>query len=56
MSEEKKLVAPDSVDRRTLVRRGLKAAYTVPLVLAAVKATERPAYGLTSGVPVPVFK
>ncbi len=32
------------VSRRELVRKGAKAAYVVPLVLAAVNATERPAF------------
>ncbi len=54
MAEQKKSDSTQSIDRRNLVRKGLKVAYTVPLVLAAVKATERPAYGATSGVPVPV--
>ena len=32
----------EKIDRRTLVRRGVKAAYVVPAVLAAIKATENP--------------
>ena len=32
----------EKMDRRTLVRRGVKAAYVVPAVLAAIKATENP--------------
>ncbi len=53
MSEEKKPVSEAKVDRRDLVKKGLKAAYMVPAILAAVKATERPAYGQFSGEPVP---
>ncbi len=51
MSNEKKTSESQKVNRRTLVRKGLKAAYVVPAILAAVKATERPAYGQTSGAP-----
>ncbi len=32
----------DKMNRRSLVRRGVKAAYVVPAVLAAIKATENP--------------
>ena len=32
----------EKIDRRTLVRRGVKAAYVVPAVLAAIKATASP--------------
>ncbi|MEQ1898448.1 MAG: hypothetical protein ABL971_13780 [Vicinamibacterales bacterium] len=52
MSEEKKQ-SPKNANRRDLIRKGLKAAYMVPAVLAAIKATERPAYGQTSGAPIP---
>ena len=38
--------------RRDVMRKGAKAAYMAPLVLAAVKATERPAYAQASGHPV----
>ena len=38
---------------RDLVRAGVKAAYMIPAILAAVKATERPAYAQSSGSPVP---
>jgi hypothetical protein len=41
---------PDGLNRRGLVRAGVKAAYIIPAILAAVKATERPAYA--SGAPV----
>ena len=33
-----------AVSRRELVRKGVKAAYIVPVVLAAVHTTERPAF------------
>ena len=43
------------VSRRQLVRKGARAAYAVPLVMAAVNATERPAFAQSScndkGVP-----
>jgi hypothetical protein len=32
----------EKINRRSLVRRGVKAAYVVPAVLAAIKATENP--------------
>ena len=32
----------EKINRRSLVRRGVKAAYVVPAVLAAIKATETP--------------
>lgn len=51
MSTEKKTSESQRLNRRTLVRKGLKAAYVIPAILAAVKATERPAYGQTSGSP-----
>ena len=35
------------VSRRDVVRKGAKAAYVVPLVLAAVTAAERPAHAGT---------
>lgn len=50
MNEEKKSQSTD-MDRRQLVRKGIKVAYTVPLVLAAVKASERPAYAQGTGAP-----
>jgi hypothetical protein len=40
------------LDRRQFVRKGAKAAYVVPAVLAAVKATERPAYAQATGAPI----
>jgi hypothetical protein len=50
MNEDKKSQSTD-MDRRQLVRKGIKVAYTVPLVLAAVKASERPAYAQGTGQP-----
>jgi hypothetical protein len=52
MNEEKNPKQSDGMDRRDLVRAGVKAAYVIPAVLAAVKATERPAYAGSSGSPV----
>jgi len=45
MSEEQPKTEPESKDvsRRDFVRKGVKAAYVTPLVLAAVSAAERPA-------------
>ena len=37
-----KLRQDEKINRRSLVRRGVKAAYVVPAVLAAIKATENP--------------
>ncbi len=42
----------EKMNRRSLVRKGAKVAYVVPAILAAVKATERPAYADTSGKPL----
>ncbi len=39
------------MNRRELVRKGAKAAYVVPAVLAAIKATERPAYAAVTCPP-----
>lgn len=44
-------VKDKTLNRRDLVRKGAKVAYVAPLVLAAVKATERPAYGQSSLPP-----
>jgi hypothetical protein len=44
--------AEQKFDRRTLVRAGAKAAYMAPVILAAVKATERPAYAQATGAPL----
>jgi hypothetical protein len=59
MNEEKNpkqldVKQPEGLDRRELVRKGARVAYVIPAVLAAVKATERPAYAAPSGSPVPV--
>ena len=53
MNEEKNPKQSDGMDRRGLVRAGVKAAYMIPAILAAVKATERPAYASTSPVMPP---
>jgi len=53
MPEEQTPETPNQIDRRSLVKKGVKAAYIVPAVLLAVKATERPAYAATSGAPSP---
>jgi len=52
MDEKKNPEQLDGLNRRKLVRAGVKAAYTIPAILAVVKATERPAYALGSGAPV----
>jgi hypothetical protein len=52
MSDDKKRDEAIQLDRRQFVRKGAKAAYVVPAVLAAVKATERPAYAQGSGAPI----
>ena len=44
MKDEQDIMDLKSVSRRELVRKGAKAAYVVPLVMAAVNATERPAF------------
>ena len=53
MNEEKNSQSTD-MDRRQMVRKGVKVAYTIPLVLAAVKASERPAYAQGTGAPVAI--
>jgi len=50
MNEENNPKQSNELDRRGLMRAGAKAAYMVPAILAAVKATERPAYA--SGAPL----
>lgn len=52
MSDDNKRDDASRIDRRELVRKGARAAYVVPVVLAAVKATERPAYAASTGSPV----
>ena len=49
MKDEQDIIDLKSVSRRELVRKGARAAYVVPLVLAAVNATERPAFAQPSG-------
>lgn len=44
MKDKQDIIDLRSVSRRELVRKGAKAAYVVPLVMAAVNATERPAF------------
>ena len=56
MNEEKNPKQSDGVDRRGLVRAGVKAAYMIPAILAAVKATERPAYASGAPVGVPILR
>jgi hypothetical protein len=53
VSEEKKPEQPAQMDRRELMRKGVKAAYVVPAVMAVVKASVRPAYA-APGAPVPM--
>lgn len=52
MSDDEKRDDAIPLDRRQFVRKGAKAVYVVPAVLAAVKATERPAYAQGSGAPI----
>ena len=51
MENEQDAIDLKSISRRDLVRRGAKAAYVVPAVLAAIKATERPAFAQFSCAP-----
>ena len=51
MKDEQEIIDLKSVSRRELVRQGVKAAYVVPAVLAAIKATERPAFAQFSCAP-----
>lgn len=37
----------EKIDRRSVVRKGAKAAYVVPAVLAAIKASENPVIAQT---------
>jgi hypothetical protein len=46
---------PTQMGRREWVRKGAKAAYVVPAILAVVKATERPAYAQSTGSPFPII-
>jgi hypothetical protein len=58
MKDEHDIIELKSISRREIVRKGARAAYVVPLVMAAVNATERPAFaqfscndGAAKGVP-----
>ena len=53
MSDDKTKTPSKSQDvsRRDFARKGAKAVYVVPLVLAAVTAAERPAHAGTVGIP-----
>ena len=51
MKHEQDIIDLKSVSRRELVRKGAKAAYVVPMVMAAIKATERPAFAQFSCAP-----
>jgi len=44
MKDEHDIIDLKSISRREIVRKGARAAYVVPLVMAAVNATERPAF------------
>ena len=44
MNDENNLIDSKTISRREVARKGAKAAYVVPLVMAAVNATERPAF------------
>ena len=51
MKDEQDIIDLKSISRRELVRQGARAAYVVPAVLAAIKATERPAFAQFSCAP-----
>jgi hypothetical protein len=51
MKDKQNLVDSTGVSRRDVVRKGAKAAYIVPVVMAAIKATERPAFAQFSCAP-----
>jgi hypothetical protein len=56
MDDRNKKAPSDSkgLTRRDLGRKGAKAAYVVPAILAAIKATERPAFAQASfGCDIP---
>jgi hypothetical protein len=50
MNEDNKPNQSEGLDRRNLVKRSI---YVIPAILAAVKASERPAYAQSSGGPIP---
>jgi hypothetical protein len=51
MSTEKRTNDTPLVNRRELVKKGIKAAYVAPAILTIIKATERPAHAVISGEP-----
>ena len=51
MKVEQDIVDLKAISRRELVRKGAKAAYVVPMVMAAIEATERPAFAQFSCAP-----
>jgi hypothetical protein len=55
MNDEQDIIDLKSISRRELVRKGAKVAYVVPAVLAAIKATERPAFAQFSCAPNEIF-
>jgi len=55
MKDEQEIIDLKSISRRELVRRGAKAAYVVPMVMAAIEATERPAFAQFSCAPNEIF-
>ena len=50
MSDSDKNSASSKVTRRDVTMKIAVAAYVVPAVLGAIKATERPAYAETTGI------
>lgn len=55
MKDEQDIIDLKSISRRELVRKGAKAAYVVPMVMAAIEATERPAFAQFSCAPNEIF-
>lgn len=51
MKDDQDFIDSTAVSRRDLVRKGARAAYIVPVVMAAIKATERPAFAQFSCAP-----
>ena len=56
MKDEQDVIDLKSISRRELVRRGAKAAYVVPMVMAAIEATERPAFAQFSCAPNQIMR
>jgi hypothetical protein len=54
VSAEKKTNDTPQVNRREMVKKGIKAAYVAPTILTIVKATERPAHAANHYAPAPV--